>query len=112
MSYERKRFSARDWVLSGASVLLFGFFPVALLLFVTHDQLSSFADDSGSYLVMARFFSPFSQAGEALDLAYRDSYLPPLFPLFLAVTGAADNLALAHLLVGITLLLAVLFFFV
>jgi hypothetical protein len=64
-----------------------------------HDGLTSIADDSSNYLVMARYLSPWLPAGEAVREAWMLQYFPPLFPLLLALSGASQSLLAAHLLV-------------
>lgn len=81
-------------------------FAGALFAFVAHDRPASFADDSASYLIMARYFSPFGHPDVALTLAYADNIYPPVFPLLLAWTGSAWNLVAAHVLVAVCLLCA------
>lgn len=66
--------------------------------FVWHRGLSTMSDDSFSYLTLARWILP---GDSALDpWAWQHAHLPPLFPLALAVTGAANDFLRAHLLVG------------
>ena len=74
-------------------------FAAACAAFVRQDGLGTFADDSVSYLVMARVFSPWEAASAAVAEAFpREAFYPPLFPLLLAITGAAHDFALAHVL--------------
>lgn len=74
-------------------------FAAACAVFVRQDGLGTFADDSVSYIVMARVFSPWEAASAAVAQAFpREAFYPPLFPLLLAITGAAHDFALAHVL--------------
>lgn len=78
-----------------------------LLLYLTYllskliwfDNLSSFANDSVHYLVMAMHYSPWLSESGAIATAWPLQYLPPFFPWILAITGAAHSLIYAHLLV-------------
>ncbi len=83
--------------------LLCAGFALAYTLFVWQPTLASFADDSVSYLVMAQVFSPYQPASPAVAAAFaREAFYPPLFPLVLALSGAAHHPAWAH---GVTALL-------
>ena len=79
-------------------------FAAACSLFVWQPTLATFADDSVSYLVMAQVFSPFQPASPAVAGAFaREAFYPPLFPLVLALAGAAHNVAWAHALTALLL---------
>lgn len=72
-------------------------FACACALFVWQPTLATFADDSVSYLVMAQVFSPWQPASAAVAAAFaREAFYPPLFPLILALAGAAHHMAWAH----------------
>jgi hypothetical protein len=86
---------------AAALVLAFG---VACARFVWQPTLATFADDSVSYLVMAQVFSPFQAASPAVTAAFpREAFYPPLFPLVLALAGAAHHIAWAHALTALLL---------
>ena len=79
-------------------------FAAACVAFVRQPTLASFADDSVSYLVMAQVFSPFQPASQAVAAAFaREAFHPPLFPLLLAFTGAAHDMARAHVVTALLL---------
>lgn len=61
------------------------------------DQVTSFADDGGSYLIMAKHFSPYSVAPPLIEQAYLSEQYPPLYPILLAYAGGAEDIAQAHL---------------
>ena len=63
------------------------------------NALTSVADDSVNYLAMARYYSPWKQATEAIISVWPLQDFPPFFPMVLAITGAAHSLPAAHLLV-------------
>lgn len=74
-------------------------FAAACALFVRQAGLGTFADDSVGYLVMAQVFSPWREASAAVAAAFpAEAYHPPLFPLLLALAGAAHDFARAHVL--------------
>jgi hypothetical protein len=71
-------------------------------VFVWQPTLATFADDSVSYLVMAQVFSPWEVASPAVAAAFaREAFYPPLFPLLLALAGAAHHVAWAHALTAL-----------
>ena len=76
-----------------ASYLAWTLFRMAM-----YPSLTSFADDSSNYLVMALHYSPWVPASPAIQAAWPLQYHPPLFPLLLAGTGAAHSFLAAHLI--------------
>jgi len=79
-------------------------FGLVCAAFVWQPELATFADDSVSYLVMAQAFSPYAPVSQAVAAAFlRDAFYPPLFPLVLALAGAAHNTAWAHALTALIL---------
>lgn len=80
-------------------VLLVGYLSWLLYQIAGYDNLSSIANDSVNYLVMARHYSPWADESEAISRVWPLQDFPPLFPLLLAVTGAAHSLLSAHVLV-------------
>lgn len=80
------------------AVLVLGFGGLCAA-FVRQDGLGTFADDSVSYLVMAQVFSPWREASAPVAAAFAtEAFQPPLFPLVLALVGAAHDFAAAHVL--------------
>jgi hypothetical protein len=79
-------------------------FALACAQFVRQPGLATFADDSVSYLVMAQVFSPWQAASPAVAAAFEgEATYPPLFPLVLALAGAAHDIAWAHVLTALIL---------
>ena len=79
-------------------------FAFACARFVWQPTLATFADDSVSYLVMAQVFSPYQAASPAVIEAFpREAFYPPLFPLLLALAGAAHDIAWAHVATALML---------
>lgn len=62
--------------------------------------IASLYDDSVSYLIMARAFSPSQAYGAEISAAFPNEKYPPLFPLLLALTGGASDVRLAHAFVA------------
>jgi hypothetical protein len=77
----------------------------AMVHFASSDVVSSVGDDSVSYVMLARHFL---DPGNAiyLDWVGYQTHFPPLFPLLLALTGGAGSFAIAHALVAVLGLLA------
>ncbi len=69
------------------------------LRFVWLDGLPSFADDGVSYLIMARYLTPFFPRSEIITQAFLYEHYPPLFPALLALTGGSHSFVAAHLTV-------------
>ena len=80
-----------------AACIVLTAYALVAIRFVFHDGLASFASDSGNYLLMARYLSPWQEAPEAVRALWDQQYFPPLFPLLLGVSGLAYNFAAAHL---------------
>lgn len=75
------------------------------------DSLSSFANDSVHYLVMARHYSPWQDENAAIAAAWPLQDFPPFFPWLLAITGAAHSFLYAHLLVIVIGLCSLYFYY-
>jgi hypothetical protein len=87
-----------------AAAVLTLVFAAGCAAFVRQATLATFADDSVSYLVMAQVFSPFRPASAAIAAAFpQEAVYPPLFPLLLALAGAAHDVAWAHVLSALLL---------
>ena len=85
------------WLTPALAALVTLAFAAAGLAFVVQPTLATFADDSVSYLVMAQVFSPWQAASAPVAEAFaREAFYPPLFPLILALAGAAHDVARAH----------------
>ena len=96
--------SARAELPDVAVAILTLVFGLVCAAFVWQPTLATFADDSVSYLVMAQMFSPYESVSLAVAAAFpRDAFYPPLFPLVLALAGAAHDTAWAHALTALLL---------
>jgi hypothetical protein len=92
-------FSPRAALAPAAAGVLALAFAYAWAAFAWQAGLASFADDSVSYLVLAQVFSPWREASLPVAEAFvREAFYPPLFPLLLAVLGAAHDIGYAHLI--------------
>jgi hypothetical protein len=83
----------------GFALLLAAAAP-AMVAFCWHPVIATIGDDSVSYLVLARYFSPWNPDPLAAGWAPYFSNFPPLFPLLLAITGGAYELLVGHLVVA------------
>ncbi len=87
------------------ALVTFGVVAAIYFYWGTSDRLLSFGGDNATYLLIARDFSPYGASSPgALGYAHQN-YYPPLYPLFLAITGTSHSLVAAHV-ATITLLLA------
>jgi 4-amino-4-deoxy-L-arabinose transferase-like glycosyltransferase len=80
-------------------LLLLALAVPAVIHFTASDVLASVGDDSVAYLMLARFIL---NPGDALvgEWVGYQGHFPPLFPVILAMTGGAWNLATAHAIVA------------
>lgn len=92
-----------NWQALAMGALSFAF-AWACAEFVRQPEIASFADDSVSYLVMAQVFAPWGHPSAAVASAFgQEAAYPPLFPLVLAFSGAAYDIARAHLIEALLL---------
>lgn len=86
------------------AALVTALFAGVVVAFVWQPGLASFADDSVSYLVMAQVFSPWQAVSPPVAEAFaREAFYPPLYPLLLALFGAAHDIAQAQVLTALLL---------
>ncbi|HUQ27385.1 MAG TPA: hypothetical protein VM051_02270 [Usitatibacter sp.] len=71
--------------------------------------LATFHDDSASYLVMAQALSPWQTASASVMAQMPYEKYPPLFPLLLALSGAAFEWHWAHFVVAVAFAASVFF---
>lgn len=98
-------FSVADKGLRQLSILGFILISLIYLFWSWHGQLSDFTGDEATYLVIARYFSPFTDASRVDEYFFSHSPFPPLYPLILGIFNAADNIWLAHAITTSCLLL-------
>ena len=75
------------------------FFVLAALYFIwtASNDLADFGGDNAYYLLIARYFSPYSPPSQVAEFFFKNSFYPPVFPLFLALAGGGENILIAHL---------------
>jgi hypothetical protein len=93
-----------DFLIPGITVLLVG---IVAYGFGVSNRLAGFSDDSATYLIMANYFSPFTETPESLIRAYQNVFLPPGFPIVLAFFGGAESIYISHVIVISEVLLAI-----
>ena len=80
------------------------------LFWTWNPELGGLGGDNGFYLLMARFYSPWSPASDiALHFTEHSQY-PPFYPIILALFGGGESILAAHLTTTACFLLALLVF--
>ncbi len=108
----RARSGSPGGVPMGLALAAFALVAALYFHWGTSDRLLSFGGDNATYLLIARDLSPFGASSPGAAGYARQHYYPPLYPAFLAITGAAHGLVAAHvatiasLLAGIAVLFA------
>lgn len=79
-------------------VVTFVFVVLAALYFIwtAGNDLAEFGGDNAYYLLIARYFSPYSPLSPVAEFFFKNSFYPPVFPLLLAFTGGGENIFIAH----------------
>ncbi len=78
----------------------------ALLVWGWSSMLADFSGDNAVYWLTARHWSPWAAPSDvAAHFAARSVY-PPLYPLFLAVTGGGDSVLVAHAVSALLVVIA------
>lgn len=90
----------------GAALALFAVLAAFYFPWTWSDQLASLGGDSAIYLLTARHFSWYAGDAPAVAQAAADSPFPPLYPLWLMLTGGAADLRFAHAATTVALLAA------
>jgi hypothetical protein len=90
----------------GLAILLALLVP-ATIAFCWHGVIDTLADDSVSYITVARWLWPFGRDALLMPWVGYYSHFPPVFPALLVLTGGAWNFLAAHVLVACCALLAV-----
>ena len=94
-------------------LLTAGFVALSAMYFALgwSPDLSSAGGDSAGYMLAAQYFSPFQPHSAILTEYSKQIIYPPLFPWILALAGSGESVLVAHLVVMMFLLLAVLVLF-
>lgn len=94
-----------------AIVLIFSFISAIYLIWSWSSILGEFGGDNANYLLMARYFSPYSAESSIASYFASSSFYPPLFPFLLGITGGGESLLVAHLVTTFILLIAFVVFY-
>lgn len=89
--------------------LAIGIIAVIVFHFTWYDSIW-FADDSASYLLMAKAMSPYFPASDIIiEGALKEKY-PPLFPFLLAISGASEYYVVGHIIVALFFVVGLFYF--
>lgn len=83
--------------------LLLAISAVFLFQFSVSDKLAGFADDSGTYMIMAGNLSPYYDPPLSHQQSFHYHHLPPGFPLLVALLGIDGNIPAIHALIILTI---------
>jgi len=71
------------------------------------NEVAGLGGDDAGYLLAAQYFSPYQPASPILIEYSKQIIYPPLFPWMLAITGAGENILVAHWVVVSFLLMSI-----
>jgi hypothetical protein len=91
-----------------AFLLVIAFVTPLHLAWTRDAGLGDIGADGPGYVMMAQHYAPFGARDAAQEAVATYSRFPPMYPMVLAFAGAANNLARAHLVNTICLLMALL----
>lgn len=103
MNNNHQEMDIRHYAVLLAVVIAYGFYLFPFTLF---EGFATFSNDAGSYVLMARHWSPYFAATPAELFTWPAQAYPPGFPVFLALTGASESLWAGHLAVSLCMLAA------
>ena len=84
--------------------MLFVALTIVYLLWSWSPVLGGLGGDNANYLLMARYYSPYSATSGVAEYFAIQSIYPPLFPLLLGIAGGGESLLTAHLITTLFLL--------
>lgn len=99
-----KRFNRQDYFFLFYLIVVVSAFSVHLLSFTLFDGFTTFSNDAGNYVLLARKWSPFFLPSDAEVYTWPLQVLPPGLSWTLAITGASESLWLSHLFVSFCML--------
>ena len=98
----------RERIIVSATLL---FFLIAYSYWTWTSELNDLLGDSSYYILIARYFSPFSPENPVVSFFATQNSYPPLYPFVLATFGGATNLFIAHQLTALTFTLVFYLFY-
>jgi hypothetical protein len=110
LSFSTFRYNKAILVFSFFLLTLVAVYSVHLFTFTLFEGFSTFSNDAGAYMLLARKLSPFFDPGVAVLNSWPVHVYPPGFPWVLAVSGASMTLYTAHVLVSICVLASIVLF--
>ena len=81
-------------------------FTLQLFSFSVFEGFATLANDSFSFIRVAKIWSPYSEASSYVLNTVPEHHRSPFFPWLLALTGGAESMRAGHLLTSIALLLS------
>ena len=91
--------------LAGMTIVA-SFFSLQLFSFSVFEGFATLANDSFSFIRVAKIWSPYSEASSYVLNTVPEHQRSPFFPWLLALTGGAESMRAGHLLTSIALLLS------
>ena len=101
------RVSRTDLIYLSFLLALVSVYALHLFSFTLFEGFSTFSNDSFSYLLLARKWSPYFAPGVVETLTWPANTYPPGFAWLLAITGASESTWQGHLVVSIAALLSI-----
>ena len=89
-------------------LLLFLVISGFYLFWTWNPELAGLGGDNGVYLLMARFYSPWSPSSDIARHFTEHSQYPPFYPIILSIFGGGESILAAHLSTTACFLLALL----
>jgi hypothetical protein len=102
-----QKLSRQDYLFLLYLFVLISAYAIHFLSFTLFEGFSTFSNDAGSYVVLARKWSPYFPPGDAVLYTWPIQILPPGFPWALAITGASKSLWSSHLFVSLCMLASI-----
>lgn len=107
MSFSTFRYKKENRVFFFFLLILVAVYSVHLFTFTLFEGFSTFSNDAGAYVLLARKWSPFFDPGIAVLDSWPVTAYPPGFPWVLALSGASKTLYTAHVLVSMCMLASI-----
>ena len=110
MSFRTFKYNKANLVFFFFLLTLVAVYSIHLSTFTLFEGFSTFSNDAGAYMLLARKWSPFYDPGIAVLNSWPAIAFPPGFPWVLALSGTSKTLYTAHFLVSICMLASIILF--
>ena len=110
MSFRTFKYNKANLVFFFFLLTLVTVYSMHLSTFTLFEGFSTFSNDAGAYMLLARKWSPFYDPGIAVLNSWPVTAYPPGFPWVLALSGTSKTLYTAHFLVSICMLASIVLF--